>query len=157
MLKKDMQKEITKYQGRIYYFDTVSKKIHPAPWIQTLADYDHSAYELHHVVPFTDWEKNTRNVRSIIPENALILIGKVMHQHLENPMYKMSKEMFEQVYGINPDKILYDINSKLPRKMTLFYLKGNRGSFIETHFSASVFSLTEEDLACFDGIEVQRA
>lgn len=157
MLKKDMQKEITKYQGHIYFYDDIAKKIFPAPWIQSLDDYNHAEYELHHVVPFTDWEKNTRNVQSIIPHNALIGIKKVMHQHLENPMYKMPKQLFEQVYGINPDKILYDINSNLPRTTTLFYLKGSRGSFTETHFSASVFSLTEEDLACFDGIEVQRA
>lgn len=139
-LHKNMNEEIKKYQGRIYYFDKISKKIHPAHWIQTINDYNHFEYELHHVVPFTDWEKNTRNVQSLV-NNALILIPKVMHQHLENPEYRLSKEKFEKTYKINPDVILFDINSKLPRTAELF-TKNNKDTLS--------FVLSDDDLACFD-------
>lgn len=151
MLKKDMQQEIKKYQGRIFYFEQSTREILPAHWLTCLADYNHFEYELHHVVPFTDWEKNTRNVREVVKENALILISKVMHQHLENPVYKLSKEKFEEIYGINPDLILYDINSKIQRTCEVFYLNNSRGCSIPA--SSISFELTDEDLSCFDGIE----
>lgn len=141
-LHKNMNEEIKKYQGRIYYFDKISKKIYPANWIQTINDYNHYEYELHHVVPFTDWEKNTRNVQSLM-NNALILIPKVMHQHLENPEYRLSKKKFEEIYKINPDIILFDINSKLPRTAELF-TKNDKGAFS--------FALSDDDLSCFDEI-----
>lgn len=128
-----MQKEINKYQGWIFYLEERKDKynnrlapiIKPATWINSTKDYSHSL-ELHHVVPYTDWELNTRNVQNIIKNNALILIPNTferpMHQHLENPEYKLDKEDFEKKYLINPDVILFDINSKLPRTADVFML-----------------------------------
>ena len=118
-MHKNMQKEIEKYQGRIFYFDEVTKQVIPAEWIKTLADYNHTYAELHHIIPYTDWETNTKDVRDKYI-NALILIPKVMHQHLENPEYKLPKEVFKKVYGIDPDKILLDVNSRIPRTDRLF-------------------------------------
>lgn len=134
--KKDMAKEIEKYQGYIYYYDETRKTILPAPWIQSLNDYNHYELELHHVVPYSDWENNTKNVREIVKENCLIAIRKIMHQHLENPLYKLPKEEFEKVYGIHPDLILYDINSKVERTYPNIFLNGRT-------------LITEEDLSCF--------
>lgn len=135
-LKKDMQKEIQKYQGKIFYLkesvdqygNCLTPTIEPAHWINSTADYCHCTFELHHVVPFTDWELNTGNVQEKV-ENALILIRKITHQHLENPEYKLSKKEFERVYGINPDVILFDINSKLPRTSELFTSRFQDNSF----------------------------
>ena len=118
-MRKDMQKEIKKYQGRIFYFDEVTKQVIPANWVKTLADYNHYYAELHHIIPYTDWENNTKGVRDK-HINALILIPKVMHQHLENPVYKLPKEVFQKVYGIHPDRILLDVNSKITRTEKLF-------------------------------------
>ena len=118
-MRKDMQKEIEKYQGRIFYFDEVTKEILPANWIKTLEDYNHFIAELHHIIPYTDWETNAKDVRDKYI-NALILLPKVMHQHLENPVYKLRKEIFQKIYGIHPDRILLDVNSKIPRKEKLF-------------------------------------
>lgn len=172
-IKKDMQKEINKYQGYIFYYEMSTGKIYPATWIKTLDDYNHLEFDLHHVVPFTDWEKNTKNVRSIIQHNALILIAKVMHQHLENPIYKLNKVEFERLYGINPDVILYDINSRLPRTKNIFlnfveqgHITPNKiyenhtpcSNSVEEKDNSSVyhtsteFLLTDEDLTCFDEI-----
>lgn len=119
-LKKDMQKEINKYQGSIYIYYKNTNTILSANWIKSLSDYNHYAYELHHVVPYTDWENNTKKVQSKT-KNALILLPRIMHQHLENPLYKLSKEKFQEIYGINPDAILYDVNSKLERTCELFF------------------------------------
>ena len=150
-MRKDMQKEIHKYQGFIYYFDTESKTLCKADWIQSTADYDHYSFELHHFVPFTDWEKNTKNVRSKV-SNKLILLPKVMHQHLENPIYKLSQSDFECVYGIHPNKILYDINSNADRLYNSPSLSHSIPS--EATSNASEISLlSDEDLSCFDDIK----
>ena len=61
-LKKDMAKEIKKYRDFIYYYDAVNKCIEKATWCTSLNDYNHFFAEAHHVVPYTDWELNTKNV-----------------------------------------------------------------------------------------------
>lgn len=154
MLKKNMQKEIEKYQGNIFYFDNTTKNIKAAEWIQTLNDYNHYEFELHHFVPFTDWKKNTKNIKKIVKENKLILLPKKMHQHLENPIYKLKKDYFEYIYGINPDLLLFDINSKNISHKDSFE-KRDLFTFIKadkTIPSSANFLLTEEDLSCFDEI-----
>ena len=151
MLKKDMAKEIKKYQGRIYYYEPSTHEILPAEWIHSLNDYNHYECELHHVVPYHDWEKNTKNVRQIVKENALILISKVMHQHLENPLHKLSKDLFEEIYGIHPDLILFDINSRIERQHTSIFL--NDSSVSSCSQLLTEFLLSDEDLSCFDDCE----
>jgi len=147
MFKKNMQKEIKKYQGNIYYFDKDSKQILPAEWIVNLDSYNHFEYELHHYVPYTDWEHNTKNVREQVNKNRLILLPKVMHQHLENPLYKLSRKDFERVYGIDPINLLFDVNNRtIKHEQTQTESEGLNIMMI----SGSLF-LTEDDLSCFDG------
>lgn len=149
MLKKDMAKEIKKYQGRIYFYEQETKKIQPANWIQSLDDYNHYEFELHHVVPYTDWEKNIKNVQEFVGENCLIALPKIMHQHLENPQYKLPKELFEKIYGIHPDLILYDINSLIGRIYPHIFLKNSTADCVG---QSADFLLSDEDLSCFDDI-----
>lgn len=151
MLRKDMAKEIKKYQGRIFYYEQKTHEILPAEWIKTLDDYNHYECELHHVVPYYDWEKNTKNVRNIVKENCLILLPKVMHQHLENPLSKFSKDLFEEIYGIHPDLILFDINSKIERLYPSIFLNDSSVSLAPKMFTD--FLLSDEDLSCFDDCE----
>ena len=108
-LIKIMNNEIQKYKGNIYA--VVNGKLVKMPFIDSTKDYDHMMFEMHHYVPFTDWELNTKNVRSKV-DQKLILIPKVMHQHLENPIYRLSPEKFEQVYGIKPQLLLFDVNRR---------------------------------------------
>ena len=149
MLKKDMAKEIKKYQGRIYFYEQETKKIQPANWIQSLDDYNHYEFELHHVVPYTDWEKNIKNVQEFVGENCLIALPKIMHQHLENPQYKLPKELFEKIYGIHPDLIFYDINSLIGRTYPHIFLKNSTADCVG---QSADFLLSDEDLSCFDDI-----
>lgn len=141
-MKMNMNKEIQKYKGHIYYFDCVTHDIRPAAWIDSIDDYNHQRYELHHVVPYTDWEEVNilRESDKPLPpkydtmpkHNALILIPKIMHQHLENPIYRLPKDKFEQVYGIHPDLILFDINSRFTRVKKLFYLEQSHPKYTKT-------------------------
>ena len=158
MLKKIMNREIKKYIDHIYYleerFDEAGNRLKPhiglAHWITSTKDYDHCSFELHHVVPFTDWEKNTKNVQKKVAHNALILLPKKMHQHLEVPTFKLDKKTFEQVYKINPDEILFDVNSKIPRTKDLFYhiLDSEAGARPRNIYAPDFF----EDCSCFDGV-----
>lgn len=155
-----MNNEIKEHINRIYYleerFDSAGNRLTPhidrAFWINSTKDYDHTSFELHHVVPYTDWKLNTKNVQKIVEHQALILLPKVMHQHLENPIYRLSKADFERVYKINPDKILFDVNSKIERTCNLFFDKTNlvRGGNSFTPFPP--FSFENIDLSCFDGV-----
>lgn len=150
-IRKDMAKEIKKYRGHIYYFDIVTKQVLPAPWIENLDSYNHFECELHHYVPFTDWEHNTKNVRELVKENRLILLPKIMHQHLENPLYKLSDADFKLIYGIDPNKLLFDVNRRTPN-LELSKTPESEGLDIVLRISDSLF-LTKEDLSCFDGCE----
>lgn len=150
MLKKDMQKEIRKYEGCIYYFDIDSKQLLPAEWIINLDSYNHFECELHHYVPFTDWERNTKNVRELAKNNRLILLPKIMHQHLENPLYKLPDKDFERIYGIDPKTLLFDVNRRTDNLEQSLHESGELN--IVLRITDSLF-LTEEDLSCFDGCE----
>jgi len=138
-MQKDFNKEIKKYP--VYYleerYDSAGNRLAPgirkAYWVSSVKDYNHYELELHHAVPFTDWEKNAKNVQGYVSQR-LILLPKKMHQHLENPVYRLSKADFERVYKINPDKILFDINSKIPRTANLFSEGINFGILAENPF-----------------------
>lgn len=157
-----MNNEIKEHINHIYYleerFDSAGNRLTPhiekAYWINSTKDYDHTSFELHHVVPYTDWKLNTKNVQKLVEHQALILLPKVMHQHLENPIYQLSKADFERVYKINPDKILFDVNSKSERTCNLFYdlhiTGGNYSPY--SILSTAPISFEDVDLSCFDEV-----
>lgn len=149
-IQKDMAKEIKKYRGHIYHFDIVTKQVLPAQWVENLDSYNHFECELHHYVPFTDWEHNTKNVRELVKNNRLILLPKIMHQHLENPLYKLPDMDFERIYGIDPKTLLFDVNRRTDNLEKSLHESGELN--IVLRITDSLF-LTEEDLSCFDGCE----
>ncbi len=73
----------------------------------------------------------------------------------ENPIYKLNKEDFERIYGINPDLILFDINSRNSSNANnLFTINTSTLTQAGNTISLSAnFLLTEEDLSCFDWID----
>lgn len=109
-LKKIMNEEIKKYQGRIYYLDVRfgMPSIEPANWIFDTSCYDHFSFELHHVIKFTQFEKNKKWFTERGLNMCLILIPKVLHQHLENPVYELPEEVFYNKYGIHKYKLLFN-------------------------------------------------
>jgi hypothetical protein len=114
-LVKIMNDEIKKYQGRIYYLDIqkdiygnyLKPQIEKATWIYDTSCYNHYSFELHHIIKFTPYERNKEWFKEHGLENCLILIPKVLHQHLENPEYKLSNEQFYNKYLINRYELLF--------------------------------------------------
>ena len=129
-MKKIMNEEIKKYQGRIYYLNQdkdiygndVTPTIQEAHWINSTADYDHCSFELHHMIKFTHYEQNQKLYKNLNLKNCLILIPKVLHQHLENPIYELSEEDFLKKYKIEKWKLLFNIDSfntgKFPKELS---------------------------------------
>lgn len=125
-LKKIMNDEIKKYQGRIYYLD-IKKDIYgnfkkpsieSAYWIQNTNCYDHCSFELHHMIKFTQFEQNKKWFHEQKLNNCLILIPKILHQHLENPVYELTNEQFYKKYLIQKYELLFNktdyFNDKYP-------------------------------------------
>lgn len=110
-LKKVMNDEIKKYQGRIYYLNIRSEglkpNIEPAEWIFDTSCYDHFSFELHHVIKFTHYELNKQWYQKHGLEMCLILIPKIIHQHLENPIYELPDDIFFKKYGIHKHELLF--------------------------------------------------
>ena len=115
MPQKIMNEEIKKYQGRIYYLDLrtdrygnkLTPRAEKATWIFDTSCYDHCSFELHHVIKFTPYEKNTSWYKERGLENCLILIPKKMHQHLENPIHGLTDDEFFELYKIHKYEILF--------------------------------------------------
>ncbi len=152
-LKKIMNEEIQKYQGRIYYLELnqdiygnqKTPAIKPADWIENTKCYDHCSFELHHVIKFTNFEKNKNWYIERGLNMCLILIPKIMHQHLENPMYELTDEEFYNKYLIHKYELLF-IKSE--------YDKGNYPAILTK--VSNLISFDDVDLSCFADCE-QRA
>lgn len=144
-LKKIMNDEIKKYHGRIYYLDQSSlhPKISPAEWIVDKTCYDHYSFELHHVIKFTHFEQNKNWYQERGLNMCLILIPKVMHQHLENPIYELSDEVFFEKYQIHKYELLFSKKD---------YDCGNFPVILEN--GSTNISFDDLDLSCFDGVKL---
>lgn len=75
--------------------------------IQSVKDYDHYNYQIHHYIKSTKYhqDKNWYKERNI--EQKLFLIPTIMHQHLENPIYQLSDEDFLKKYKVSRQKLLF--------------------------------------------------
>ena len=140
-VRKIMNNEIKKYQGRIYYFDTDVKKILPAEWIFSTADYDHFSFELHHVIKFSQYEREKQWFRSRGLEMCLVLIPKVMHQHLENPVYGLPDHIFFEKYGVAKFDLLFDNKD---------FAKGFFPKILRCE--NMIVNFDDVDISCFDNI-----
>lgn len=145
-LKKIMNDEIKKYQGRIYYLDIQKDiygnkkkpRIEKATWIFDTSCYDHFSFELHHVIKYTHYEHNKFWYKNHGLEMCLILIPKIMHQHLENPIYELSDEDFYNKYLIHKYELVFD-----------------KKEFDKGNFPAILTKPTEDEIeydGCFDSL-----
>lgn len=144
-LKKIMNEEIKKYQGYIYYLDMRSNGLKPriesADWIIDTSCYDHFSFELHHVIKFTHYEQNKQWYQERGLNMCLILIPKVMHQHLENPVYELPDDIFFRKYSIHKYELLF---------IKKEYEKGNYPAILTK--GSNKISFDDIDLSCFDEV-----
>lgn len=95
--------------------------LRPRPDIQSIHDYDHSYFDLHHYIKAQQYRKNREWFEYHGITEKLILLRKTIHQHLEFPDYQMDDLEFYRVYHIRKDLLLFD-----KRKWLLEQAKGGK-------------------------------
>lgn len=125
---KIMNEEIKKYQGRIYVLEervdqyncTLTPIIKKIDCIFSTKNYCHCTYDLHHVIKYSDYESNKEWYQQNNLEMCLILLRKIIHQHLEYPMCSLSDEDFFKTYRVHRHQLLFNrknfnrVGSKFP-------------------------------------------
>ena len=121
--------------------------------ITSTDDYNTFEYQAHHFVPRLDWYLNTKGVRSLTNQR-IIIMRKICHQHLENPEFRLPRDKFIEVYHIEPEKLLFDVNRTLsyPRPQHQFSGRGQgEGIFTSHPYKSNHSDLFDYD-GCFDDI-----
>jgi hypothetical protein len=105
--QKIMNREIAKYQGRIYFLhdDGTLEKVNN---VFSTADYNHFKYECHHVIKYTDYERNKSWYEKQGLEMCLIIMHRITHQHLENPAFELPDDLFFSRYRIHKSDLLFN-------------------------------------------------
>ena len=104
---KDMAKELNTYADSVYCLRKTGEltKIR----LQSLNDYDHYKYELHHFIQYQAYVKNPNWYKEHGIEQKLILMSKICHEQVENRAIKnLSDADFEKKYKISRWKLIFN-------------------------------------------------
>lgn len=107
MRHKDMAKELKKWNDSVYALRTNGEltKIR----LQSLNDYNHYLYHLHHYIPYQAYVRNPKWYKERGIEQKLILMSIKCHEQVEMIAIKnLSDEEFEQCYKISRWKLVFN-------------------------------------------------
>lgn len=93
--------------------------LRPRSDIQSIHDYDHYSKDLHHYIKAQDYKRNREWYEFHGIREKLILLPKIIHQHLEYPDYMLDDDAFYKKYHIKKDLLLFN-----KRKWITQQLKG---------------------------------
>lgn len=102
-----MAKELEKYRDSVYILTKLGelKKV----YINSLEDYNHSACELHHFIPYSAYAGNENWYKERGIKQKLILVSKVLHEHIHNQGIRQLTDIeFEKRYKISRWKLLFN-------------------------------------------------
>lgn len=103
-VNKTMNEDIQEFGVVEVYFN----RLRPRPDIQSIYDYDHFWYNLHHYIKAQDYKRNREWYEHNGIKQVLILMRRQMHEHLEYPIYELSEDVFFKKYHISKDKLLFN-------------------------------------------------
>ena len=103
-VNKSMNEDIQEFGVIEVYFN----RLRPRPDIQSIYDYDHFWYNLHHYIKAQDYKRNREWYERNGIKQVLILMRRQMHEHLENPIYELPEDVFFKKYHISKDKLLFN-------------------------------------------------
>ena len=103
-VNKTMNEDIQEFGVVEVYFN----RLRPRPDIQSIYDYDHFWYNLHHYIKAQDYKRNREWYQRNGIKQKLILMSREMHVHLENPIYNLTDEKFFRRYHISKDDLLFN-------------------------------------------------
>nr|DAX39355.1 MAG TPA: hypothetical protein [Caudoviricetes sp.] len=102
-----MARELKKYQDSIFYVNKLGGlvKIH----LDSLEDYDHSLYNLHHYIEYQHYERNKNWYEDRGIKQKLILMSITLHEHVHNIGIKtLTDAEFEKKYKISRWKLIFN-------------------------------------------------
>ncbi|MBQ6515749.1 hypothetical protein IJI31_01060 [bacterium] len=106
-MKKDMKKELERFKDSVYLLNENGelKKI----YLNSLEDYDHIRYELHHFIQHQAYYKNPEWYEERGIKQKLILVTKICHEHIENRGIRILTDAeFYDRYKINRNELLFN-------------------------------------------------
>ena len=103
-VNKTMNEDIQEFGVVEVYYN----RLRPRPDIQSIYDYNHFWYNLHHYIKAQDYKRNREWYECNGIKQVLILMRRQMHEHLENPIYELPEDVFFKKYHISKDKLLFN-------------------------------------------------
>lgn len=104
---KDMAQELEKYKDSVFYVNKLGGlvKIH----LDSLNDYDHSKYNLHHFIEYQHYAANKDWYEERGIKQKLILMSTVLHEHVHNlGIRTLTDAEFERRYKISRWKLIFN-------------------------------------------------
>lgn len=114
-INKSMNEDIIEFGVWELYYNI----LRPRPDIQSIHDYNHSRFDLHHFIKAQEYKRNREWFEMHGIQEKLILLPKKIHQHLEYPDYMMEEMEFFRTYHIRKELLLFN-----KRKWLLQQIKG---------------------------------
>ena len=104
---KDMAAELKKFKDSVFLLNKLGGLIKIR--LDSLNDYDHNQYELHHFIQYSLYSQNEEWFIERGIKQKLILVSKICHEHIENRGIKtLTDAEFEGKYKISRWKLLYN-------------------------------------------------
>lgn len=103
--KPSMNQDISEFGVHIV---TPSGRIFKTIKIQSVADYNHYSHHIHHYIKQQQYNKDKKWFIERSIQQKLFLIPSIMHQHLEDPIYRLSDEDFLRKYKISRQRLLFN-------------------------------------------------
>lgn len=105
--RKDMAAELEKFKNSVFLLNKLGGLIKIR--LNSLADYDHSRFELHHFIQYSLYTGNEEWFEERGIKQKLILVSKICHEHIENRGTKtLTDSEFERKYKISRWKLLFN-------------------------------------------------
>jgi hypothetical protein len=97
---KIMKDELERYKNSTYLLNRSGKLV--KIYLDSLSDYDHNQYELHHFISYQAYIKNPKWYEERGIKQKLILVSKICHEHIENRGIRiLTDEEFKDRYKIS--------------------------------------------------------
>lgn len=103
-INKSMNEDIKEFGVWELYYN----RLRPRPDIQSIYDYNHYFFDLHHYIKAQDYKRNRDWYEMNNIMEKLILLPKKIHQHLEYPDFMMDNETFFKTYHIEKELLLFN-------------------------------------------------
>lgn len=103
-VNKSMNEDIKEFGVWELYYNI----LRPCPEIQSIHDYNHYTFDLHHYIKAQDYKRNREWYEMHGIREKLIKLPKIIHQHLEYPDFMLDDLAFYKKYHIKKDLLLFD-------------------------------------------------